>query len=130
MIETDEKTTTLLVKLNKLTSLNKINWTVEKPPHSIAKGTDDHIPLYISAFYKDKVFGIFQQRYQSYDGDHERFYWSERVVLAILDHEDNLLWEVDGNYSALYDLFETVRRKVARVDDIIGDLINDDDDEL
>jgi hypothetical protein len=130
MYDSDEKITTLLVKLNRLTSLEKINWTVEPPPRSIVRGTDDHIPIYMSAFYKGRVFGLFLQRYQSFDGDHERLYWSERVVLAILDHDDNLLWEIANNSSALFDLFETVRRKVAGVDDIIDDLINDDDEDV
>jgi hypothetical protein len=129
MYDSDDKTTTLLVKLNRLTSLGKINWAVERPPTAIVRGTDDHIPIFMSAFYKGKMFGIFPQRYQSYDGEHERFYWSERLVLAILDEDENIVWEIANNSSALYDLFETVRRKVAGVDDIIDDLINDDDDE-
>lgn len=132
MYDSDEKITTLLVKLNKLTSLGKISWTVEPPPRSIIRGTDNHVPIYMSAIYKGRVFGLFLQRYQSFDGDHERLYWSEQVVLAILDGEQNLLWEYATNSSALYDLFETARRKVAGVDGIIDDLINDDeyDDEL
>lgn len=129
MFDTDDKTTALLVKLNRLTSLGKINWTVGPPPRTIVRGTDDHIPIYMAAIYKGREFGLFQQRYQSYDGERDRFYWSERVVLAILDQDENVLWEIANNSSALHDLFETVRRKVAGVDGIIDDLINDAEDE-
>jgi len=130
MYDSDDKTITLLVKLNRLTSLGKINWRAEPPPRSIIRGTDDHIPIYMSAIYKGRTFGLFLQRYQSYDGEHDRLYWSERIVLAIIDQEENVLWEIENSSSALHDLFETVRRKVARVDDIIDDLINDDHDEF
>lgn len=128
MYDSDEKITTLFVKLNKLTSLGKIYWTVRPPPRSILRGTDDHVPIYLSAQYKGKIFGLFLQRYQSFDGDREHLYWSEQLVLAILDDEDNLLWQHASNSSALYDLFEAARRKVAGVDGIIDDLIHDDAD--
>lgn len=129
MYYADDKTTTLLVKLNRLTSLGKINWTVEPPPRAIVRGIDDRIPVFLRALYKGRSLGLFQQRYQTYDGERDRFFWSERVVLAILDSDDNVLWEVANNSSALNDLFDTVRRKVADVDSIIDDLINDTDED-
>jgi hypothetical protein len=130
MYDSDEKITTLFVKLNKLTLLGRMHWSAKPPPRSILRGTDDHVPIYLSTRYKGKVFGLFLQRYQSFDGDRERLYWSEQVVLAILDEDENLLWQHASNSSALYDLFETARRKVAGVEGIIDDLIHDDDDEL
>lgn len=123
----DEKITNLLVKLNKLTSFDHIKWEVTDPPRSIARGTDDYIPLFFTATYKNQRFGLFQQRYQSFDGDRERHYWSERLVLAIIDIEGRVLWETPYQSSALFDLFETARKKVANIDDIINDLLVDDD---
>ncbi|NML27449.1 hypothetical protein [Zoogloea dura] len=130
MLESEDKTTALLVKLNRLTSLDKIVWQVTDPPRTLARGTDDVIPFFMYATHKGKHFGLFQQRYQSYDGEHERFYWSEQVVLAILDYDGRVLWETSSYSSALADLFETARRKVANVDGLIEDLLGDDEEEI
>ncbi|MFN7122366.1 MAG: hypothetical protein ACK4NM_10070 [Hydrogenophaga sp.] len=128
MFDTEEKITALFVKLNKLTSLGQITWRVEDPPRSLSKGTDDYIPVFMSASYKGQTFGLYQQRYQSYDGDRDRFYWSERVAFAILDSEERVLWESVRYSSALADLFETARRKVANVEGILDDLLKDEDE--
>lgn len=126
MVETDEKITALLVKLNRLTSLDELRWAVQEPPRPILRGTDDHIPLFMAVTYKGQRFGLYQQRYQSYDGERDRFYWNERVVLSILDFEGRVLWETSRQYSALGDLFETARRKVANVDGILDNLLSDE----
>jgi len=128
MINSDDKISTLLVKLNRLTSLRKIEWTVQDAPRPLSRGTDDYIPFFMTARYRGQLFGLFQQRFQSYDGDREKFYWNERLVLAILDSEGRALWEATQPYSAVLDLFETARRKVANVDEIIDDLLADDGD--
>jgi hypothetical protein len=125
MQDSNEKTTSVLVKLNKLTSLGQLQWHVEEPPPSVVRGTDDYIPLFMTAVYKGKKFGLYQQRYQSYDGDHERYYWTDRLVLAILDIDERVLWKTSEPSSALYDLFETARRKIADVDRIIDALLSD-----
>lgn len=127
MQDSDEKTTALLVKLNKLTSLGQLQWHVEDVPHTIARGTDDYIPVFMTATYKGSRFGLFQQRYQTYDGDHERYYWSDRIVLVILDFDGRVLWETSKYSSALSDLFETVRRKISDIDGILDTLLNDSD---
>lgn len=124
----DDKVIALLVKLNKLTALNKLHWEVEDPPRSIARGTDDFIPLFLTSTYKGQRFALFQQRYQSYDGDRDRFYWTERLILAILDQDNRVLWETPHQSSALYDLFDTVRKKVSNIDDVIDSLVNNKDE--
>lgn len=123
----DDKITALIVKLNKLTSLGQLQWYVEDAPRSILRGTDDFVPLYMTALYKRQRFGLYQHRYQSYDVDHDRFYWSERLVLVLLDPERRVLWESPHASSALYDLFETVRKKVSAIDEILDDLLSDDE---
>lgn len=124
----EDKVTSLIVKLNRLTSLGQLTWEVEDAPRTILRGTDDHIPLFMATTYKGQRFGLYQHRYQSYDGDHDRFYWSERLVLAILDPEDRMLWETPGQSSALFDLFETARKKVSNIDGLLDDLLADDDE--
>ncbi|OQS40804.1 hypothetical protein [Chromobacterium haemolyticum] len=123
----DEKMTTLIVKLNKLTSQKKIFWYVKEPPRTILRGTDDHIPLFMMAKYKDQYFAIYQHRYQDFSVEFENFYWSEKIVLAIIDIDGHVLWEVREETSALYDLFETVRRQISKIDSVIEDLLADDE---
>jgi hypothetical protein len=124
----EDKVTSLIVKLNRLTSLGQIKWEVMDAPRTILRGTDDHIPLFMFTAYKGQRFGLYQHRYQSYDGDHDRFYWTERLVLAILDSEGRALWETPGHSSALFDLFETVRKKVSNIEGVLDDLLSDDDE--
>lgn len=126
MLDSEDKITALLVKLNRLTSLDKLKWMVEEAPRPLSRGTDDYVPFFMAARYKGQKFGLYQQRYQSYDGERDRFYWNERQVLAILDSEDRVLWETPRHYSALSDLVETARRKVANVDGIIDNLLEDE----
>lgn len=127
MFESDDKIIALLVKLNRLTSLGQIRWEVHDAPRQLLRGTDDYIPFFLFTRYRGQSFGLYQQRYQSYDGERDRFYWNERVILAILDDEGRALWETTHEYSALIDLFETARRKVANVDGIIDDLLKEGD---
>ena len=129
MLESEDKITALFVKLNRLTSMGKLQWNVEDAPRSLSRGTDDFIPIFMRARYKDQRFALYLQRYQSYDGERDRFYWSEREVLAIIDFDDRVLWQTSRNYSALNDLFETAQRKVSNVDELINNLLEDDDEE-
>ena len=128
MFEPDKKTTALLVKLNRLTSMDKLRWSVREPPASLSQGTNDFIPFYMEGVFKGQRFAIFQQRYQVFDVDREQTYWSEREVLAILDMHRRVLWETTQRSSALSDLFSTARRKVANIDEILDDLLNEDDE--
>lgn len=124
----EDKVTSLIVKLNKLTSLGQIQWEIMDVPRSILRGTDDHIPMFMVTNYKGQQFALYQHRYQSYDGERDRFFWNETLVLAILDPEDRLLWETHGYSAALLDLFETVRKKVANIEELLDDLLADDDE--
>lgn len=124
-MQTNERLTSLIVKLNRLTALDEIKWSVAEPPRSVDRGTDDYIPLFFTTEFKGQRFALFQQRYQQYDGEHDNFYWTERLTLAILDSEDRMLWEYSGPSSSLYDLLATVRAKVANIDKLLDDLLND-----
>jgi hypothetical protein len=126
----EEKVTALIVKLNKLSSLGQIKWEVRDAPRAILRGTDDYIPLFMSTSYKGQRFGLFEHRYQAYDGEHERFYWTNRIVLALLDWEDRALWETNSQTPALFDLFETARKKVSNIDGLLDELLDDEGDEV
>jgi hypothetical protein len=123
-----DKATALLVTLNRLTSQGKVPWSLREPPRVLLRGTDDVIPLFMQATYKGERFGIYQQRYQQFDGEHERHYWSERVVCVLMDVEDRVLYAIADRSSALYDLFEAARRQVSNIDGILDGLLAEDGD--
>lgn len=130
MNSNENTTTRLVVTLNRLTSQDKIKWIQQSPVSIVLRGTDDAIPIYLATTYKGKHFALFQQRYQNYDGDHDRFYWSDRVVLALLDtFERSIVWETTTPYAALADLFETARHKVADIDGVLKDLLEGGEEE-
>jgi hypothetical protein len=126
MILTEEKTGQLIIKLNRLTAAGAITWHVTDPPRELARGTDDFIPLFIESVYKSQRFGLYQVRYRSFDGERETFFWTERIVLSLLDDSSRSLWEVSEYSPLLVDLFDSVRRKVANVDGVLDDLLSDD----
>lgn len=128
-MHTEERVAALIVKLNKLTSLGEIEWAVRDTPQSISRGSDDYISLFMWAAYKGQKFGLFEHRYQAYEGEYDRFYWTKRIVLAILDDEGRAIWETTSQTPALFDLYETARRKVSNIDGLLDELLEDDGDE-
>lgn len=122
----NEKATQLVIKLIRLTNSEKIHWEIKKPPRSITTGSDDVIPIYYEAKYKDKYVAIYPQRYQEFSIDTESFYWCERIVFAVLDIEDHVLWEITDYFPALKDLLDTVREKSVGIDNLLDDLLDDD----
>lgn len=124
------KLTRLLSELTKLTSKGQLTWRIKDPPESLSHGTNDIFPLYFETEYKGQGIGLAQRRYQGYDGDHERFYWAEELVLLFVDVRDRVTWETNSPHAALYTLFETVREQAADVDGILKRLLADDEDEL
>lgn len=128
MFGSNDKSTSIIVKLNRLTSSGQIKWRFEEPPRQIFRGTDSFIPIFMTAVYKHQKFALYQNRFQSYDADRDRMYWTENIILAIIDDEDRVIWETNEYYSALLDLFETARRKTANVDGIFDDILSDDEE--
>lgn len=120
------KTNKLITKLIRLTNDDKLEWGIKDPPYSIARGTDDVIPLFFEAKYKDKWVAVYQKRYQEFYPDTETFYWTEKIVLAVLDDQDRVLWESSMHSPGLVDLFNTVREKSAGIDELLDDLLDDE----
>lgn len=122
----NNKLNKLITKLIRLTSDGELEWFVKDPPRTITRGTDDVIPLFFEAKYKDKWVAIYQQRYQDFYIETETFYWVEKIVFAVLDAEDRVLLESTTHSPALVDLLETVREKSAGIDELLNDLIDDE----
>lgn len=126
MIFTNEKAVSLIVKLNKLTSTDQIKWHFEDPPREILRGTDNVIPIFMVTSYKNQKFALYIERFQTYDGDRDRFFWNERITLSMIDLFGRVIWETSEYYSALLDLYETARSKTANIDGIFNDILGDD----
>ena len=141
-----DKTTKLIVTLNKNTSQGKILWRVSSPPSSLTKGTQAVFPIFFRTEYKGQNFALYQCRsleperlsfeeltrgsfLLSFMRPTPKKNWEERIVLAILDNEGRVLWEDDSQQSALSDLFDTVRRKVSNIDEILDAILSDDSDD-
>jgi len=114
----------LITLLTELTQESKIEWHVDDPPQLLTKGTDFIIPIYYITIYKNKKFAIYKRRYQNFFPDYEKFYWIEDIVLALMD-DDIVIWDYSESSAALYNLFEAVRDQVARIDDIVDNLIDE-----
>lgn len=121
----DNKTTQLMTKLIRETSSGKIEWKPKDAPKSVVQGTEDIVPLFFEAKYKDKWIALFLRRYKSFYDEHA-YYWEESLVFAVLDSADRVLWETSDYSPALRDLFETVREQVAGIDGLLDNLLDDE----
>lgn len=126
----ESKIIRLLSELTKITSKGELAWTARDAPESLTDATNDVYPLYFQSEYKNQTIGLAQRRFQGYDGDRDRFYWNEEIVLLFLDWRGRVVWEERTQSAALYTLFESVREKVADIDGILNNLLGEDEDDL
>ena len=118
----------LLSLLTKLTSKGQLEWSIAEPPTLATRGTDNVYPLFFETKYKGQQIGLGQCRYRDYDPDNDRHIWDERFVMMFIDRYGRVIWEATQPYSALSNLFRTVREKAADVDGTLNHLLADDPD--
>lgn len=123
------KATRLIAKILRSTINGQINWQVQDPPKSLVFGTDDFVPIFIEASYKNKHLALFERRMREYDGERDTFYWTQSIYFAILDIEDRVLWETSQS-SALIDLYSTVTANAAGIDDLLDVLLDEDESDV
>jgi hypothetical protein len=128
-MDSTNKVSRLLAKLNRLTADGKIAWNVKDAPPTLVHGTDDIIPLFFEAKYKDRWVALFERRTRAYDGDRDMFYWTQSTNFAVLDNEDRALWETSQHSPALHDLFSTVSEQASGIDGLLEDMLDDDEEE-
>lgn len=120
--------TKVITKLNRLTQEDEITWQRIDPPKSLIAGTDDHIINFYSANYEGKNIGLYEERYQSYAPDFDRFYWTDRTVLALFSSEMDQEWAFP-KLAGIHELKESVQYQVADVDDFVSDFLGGDEKE-
>jgi hypothetical protein len=124
-MKTIDKNQALILHLNKLTLSNAIEWGVDDPPRTIVTGSDDHIKLFLTTKVKEQDFGLYLANERIYDGETDEFYWGERLHLILLDSDDRVLWEFRELSAALWDLFNSARRKASNIDSIIDSILGE-----
>jgi hypothetical protein len=85
---------------------------------------DDHIPLYLESKYEGQKFGLFQSRFQSFSEEFEKLYWSEGIILILIDNDDRVVWQESRAAPALRDLFDSAKRKVSKIDAIVDMILS------
>jgi len=127
----ETKITRLLSELTKLTSRGQVEWRMVDAPEALSRGTSDIYPVYLETEYKSQKIGLAQRRYQAFDGENDRFYWTEEISLLFFDTFDRVTWQSSNPRAAIYTLFDTAREQVADIDGILKNLLGtEDDDEL
>ena len=124
---TDKKIISVISKLNRLTQEGKIEWKRIHPPENLTLGTDEKIVDFFATSYKDRKIGLYEERYQAYDGDYDQSYWTSRWILAFFSGSWDLDW-VFPHKPGIFELLESVRYKITGVDEIIDEFLDDDND--
>lgn len=119
----------LISELTRLTVQGAITWRPTTPPSELSRWTDDVIANYFETEFKDQTIGLAARRYRDYDPQHDDYTWGQRIVLLFVNRaKHSVIWDYSERSSALLNLFNTVREKVADVDGILKKLLSDDSD--
>jgi hypothetical protein len=123
-MSTDNRVTQLIVQLNRETAAGKIKWKATAPPGSLTQGTEDIVHHFFETIYKGKIIGVFERRYRHFT-DEDMFFWSNQIVLSILDNPNQrkILWEYSDYSPALLDLFSIVREQCSGIDEWLDKLL-------
>lgn len=122
-MSTDKKIDQLILLLTRETVEKKLNWVSAEVPLSLRSGTDDYYPIFLKADYKNKILGIFQRKFKYFYDEHE-FYWSNEVVLCVIDDKGGVVWEYNETSIALNNLFDLAREQASGIDEILDDLLS------
>ncbi len=123
---TDNRILELIVKLTRLTTEGVIIWTISDATHPIIVGTDNIVQISFITEFQGKRIAIYQKRVPYFSGEYERVFWSELIVLAMLDEQNRVLWENSEESPALNNLFEVVREQSSGINDFIDCLLTKD----
>ncbi|NIC29368.1 hypothetical protein [Serratia plymuthica] len=117
-----DKTTQLLVELNKLTSEKIITWQANEPPDGFDLGSEDIVPMLYHCHFKGKNLAVYLRKYKHFQ-DESEYYWSDRITFAVLNENFKILWENPLPSQALRDLYEAVTLQTAGVNELLDDLL-------
>ncbi|MCU0447698.1 MAG: hypothetical protein MUE85_22585 [Microscillaceae bacterium] len=129
-----DKLVRVVTKLNRETQEGKLKWIISELPVKSLSGTES----LIDKAYTTEVDGKRMRLYRFNDRfytDYEEYVKQDYIRLEFIDKNDNSEW-IFPSYvsSSIYDLYESVRYKVANVDGFIEKFLegytdNDEKDE-
>lgn len=111
-----------VLKIFRLTHMDRINWHRASPPRNLSGGTDSYFASYFEAEYDGQKLALFQERYQHFIEQIEDVRWTERVGLVLLSPDGQVLFEFPSNRE-VYDLLEAVRYKTSNIDGFLNNLL-------
>ncbi len=114
----------IIYKLSKSTIEDETMWSIDE--HSKIKLSFDGeiIGKIYKCDFKGKFFRIYGFTYETYSPDFDKLYKTSGEALVLVDKRGELLWEFPY-FNSITDLYETVKYKVAGVEDLLEDLLND-----
>jgi len=111
----NEKAAGTVAKLLHLTLKGELEWKPVRDTTPLTYGTEDLADVAYTAEYSDNVFALYKARFKgSNDGD--TFYWTDRVVLKLVDREGRTQWEFP-TVAPLDALYKKVQMQAECVED-------------
>ena len=120
-----DKVERLIVRLTQGTYEDEVTWNVENPPSGLTDSSGVNVPLYLSAIYREKTFGIYLYRTKIWVDD-IKYEWCEGEGFCLVDNQ-RVLWEYKEVSPNLYNLFEAARIQVSHIEDVIDSLLDEPD---
>ncbi|HEY1684132.1 MAG TPA: hypothetical protein VGG19_05175 [Tepidisphaeraceae bacterium] len=111
----------LITTLNELTHTGKLDWARYDPPDSLVSGTNHKVFGFYSTRFKDHRIGIYEMRHQVYSGEFDQLYWESNVQLDIFTEDFESLVAAPADVG-VNDLYDTIKRKEAKLDDLFKGL--------
>lgn len=111
----------LIEQLMRESLSGNLNWVPKKAPIALAAATDNYIPLYLEAFFKNATIGLYEVRYKYYT-DEETFHWSEMGGICVMKYGDLIAWKIEENSPALRELIQIAGEKASGLEQFFTDL--------
>lgn len=109
----------LITQLIRETTNRNIEWTVREPPVSLNQATENYVPLYMQAIYKNIRIGIYELRQKNYT-DIDEFYWVENLGICIVHDPQIVVWQVEEYSPSLKELFNMARYQASGLSNLLG----------
>lgn len=110
-------------KLNRLTQEGKLKWQQIKPSGKMGLDQQGHITNFYVTDFEGRKIGIYEERYQEYDGYTDRFHLSDRIGIGLFNDDLDLEWEFPDNLSGKYELMQSIKYQTADVERFIGEIL-------
>ena len=129
-----------IAKLNRATSLEKMEWHVGSAPPNL-KIFGDHLGTYVEGTYRNVKVGIFKRPLPKSRDDYLHAFssgvqWRQagpsdgsQLMLVIYDQTDNVVKEMSNHQSLLGDLYDAARWKGSQLEAKIQQILADSEDE-